>query len=138
MKQTLLTRTIGFSAIALGLTTLALFPKGSINSDGAFVVSCTTKQMYVNSTVFTESGVPAGFYDSEKFTDKYFTHAKVQYMEELADNPFMGLGLVLIEALEPVMVDLLDTTITEVCEGKSGSELTVTGIAEALSNLANP
>jgi len=131
-------KVFGWTAIALGLATLAVFPKGRIDSEGAFLVSCTTKQMYVNASDLAEAGVPPGFYNSETFVEKFFEYAKVQYMEELAGNPFMGFGLSLFESLQPAMTTLMETTITEVCEGKSGSELSVAAVADSLSRLANP
>ena len=138
MNNSLPIKIAGWSALALGLVTIAVSPRGSIGPDGTFLVSCSTKRMYINSDGMAErNGVKPGFYTADTLVDAIYTTAKENYIIETAGNPFAGFGLSLIESLKPTIKQLTDTTLEEVCDGTPAAGTTLARISESFNSLSN-
>ena len=135
MKQTLATKVVGWTAIALGLATVAIWPKGSISSERTVVISCTTKKLYINGSAFKEEGFKPGIYTSDEYVDVAYEKALDEYKTSLAGNPFMGLGLSLMEALRPRMTEIMETSVEEICDGTAPADTTVGKLVESLNNI---
>jgi len=138
MSNSLPIKIAGWSAIVLGLATIAISPRGSIGPDGVFLVSCSTKRMYLHSAgMAAEDGVKPGFYTVDTLVDAIYKKAKADYITETAGNPFAGFGLALIESIKPTFKELANSTFEEICDGTPASATTLARLTESLNSLSN-
>ena len=108
----------------IGLTVLIINPRVAVSDKGIVAASCTTKHFYMPEISNDGLTMPAGVYSPESFVDTAMPRLMANYTQELAGNPFTGLGIALLGSLKPSLVSILDTALTDVCAGRNTDYIT--------------
>ena len=118
MKQTLFTRVLGLSAIALGLLTVAVNPRGSISSDGTYLISCTAQKLYINTPSWSDSGIEPGIYTSKALAEILMDRITQNYRIQQAGNPLAFIGERAMEIARPEMEKTTAKLFNDLCSGQ--------------------
>lgn len=118
MKQTLLTRVIGFSAIALGVLTLAVNPRGRNGNEGTYLISCTAQKLYIDTPSWNDNGIEPGFYTSKALAQALMDRIIQNYRIQQAGNPFAFIGERGMEMARPEMAKTTAGIFNDLCRGR--------------------